>query len=180
MEFKKQFRILNRIYGFAFMFRSRKFKGEKVFGFANNTLDGRYVMFLDYDTPSLDSIKATMRELQDKFYLSDIYIFETNNGFHCICFDKITLDQYLAILNLSYCCENFRKTPLLFGHNQWTLRLTEKDGRKPKFIYRLTSNYNILEKSFAHISIIEKIYGLKINKLNNDGVTKLIGCKYPV
>ena len=180
MILKKQFRILNRIYGIAFMFKSRKFKGKEVFGIANNTIDGNYVMFLDYDNTSLDSIKATVKELQYLFSLSDIYIFQTNNGYHCICFDKISLDKYLAILNSSYCCEDFRKTPLLFGHNQWTLRLTEKDGQKPKFIYRLTSKHNILEKSFAHISIIEKLYSLNINKLNNDGITKLIGCKYPV
>lgn len=180
MEFKKQFKILNRIYGIAFMFRSRKFKGDEVYGFANNTADGKYVIFLDYDHKDLNSIKFLMRDIQDSFTLSNIYIFETANGYHCICFDKVNIDQYLAILNISHCCEKFRKTPLLFGHNQWTLRLSEKDGEKPKFIYRLTSKHSILEKSSAHISIVDNLYDLQINKCHNDGSTKIIGCKYPV
>lgn len=181
MHIKKQFKIFNRIFGVSLMIKSKKFTGKSVYGIANTTPDNQYVIFLDYDDVSLGRIRILLRQLQEMFNLSDFLIFQTkSNSYHCISFDKVSLDKYIAILNSSECCEKFRKTPLLFGHNQWTLRLSEKEGVKPKFIYTLTSKHNILEKSLAHINIIEKLHNLKINKTNADKNTELIGCKYPI
>ncbi len=162
------------------MFKSKKFTGKDVYGVSNNTIDEKFVVFLDYDNTDLRVIRTLLRQLQEMFNLSDFLVFRTNNGYHCICFDKVGLDKYISILNSSECCEKFRKTPLLFGHNQWTLRLTEKDNIKPKLIYKAISKYNILEKSLAHIMIIQQLHDLKINKTNADKYTELIGCKYPI
>ncbi len=159
MIFKRQFKILNRIYGIAVMLRSRKFSGQEVFGFANNTIDGKYVMFLDYDGDvPLKNIKVIVKNIQDSFSLSDIYIFKTNRGHHCICPDKITLDQYLAILNMSYCCKDFRKTPLLFGYSQWTLRLTEKNGKKPKL------KKDLIKKCETDVLTTKKLFEMVLQK----------------
>ena len=183
MEFKKQFKLFKRIIAFVFIVKSKKIT-DKAYGFSNNTVDNKYVTFIDYDIfvseTSLKHIKNKLKEIQNLFCLSDFFIFETNNGYHAINCDKLNLNTFLSVLNISNCDNNFIRTPLLFGHNRWTLRLSEKGSKKPKYLLRLKSNYNNYEKSLAHIKIIENIHNIKIDKRNCDNNTILTGCKYPI
>ncbi len=151
-----------------------------MYGIANNCEDGQYVIFLDYDEKKLQGIKIILRWLQEMYKLSNFYIFESNHGYHVICFDKIPLNKFMTILTCSSCCEKFRKTPLMFGHDRWTLRLSQKEGLKPKHIYTLKSKYNEYKKSNAHIKIISNFYNIPINKSNADKSKKLTGCNYPI
>lgn len=182
MMIKRQIRTKKGVIDFVLGVAYRRFKGEAV-AVDNVTMDEHYLLFLDYDTLSrfdIYNIKELLKEVQELFKLSNMYIFETVNGFHVVCFDKLDPYEFLMIMNMAKPCEKFRKTPLVFGTNRWTLRISEKEGKKPKLLYTLTSRYHRYVKSGAHIKLFNKLYKRKFDDKPNDGETKLSIGKYPL
>jgi hypothetical protein len=61
------------------------------------------------------------------------------------------------------------------------LRVTEKKGERPHYIKKIVSKKAVYQKSLAHILLFEKLYGLKADKTNNDGLKdKIIASGYDV
>jgi len=57
--------------------------------------DGQHILMFDIDINHLyeGKIVAKLRTLQKKFNLSNIYLFQTRNGWHAWCLDKFDLDE---------------------------------------------------------------------------------------
>ncbi len=184
MEELKTIRIGKRMIAFLLIIQQKKFKGEEIYGWANNAADKQYVTFIDYDIQkSADNIKSIVRELREiqKLYLlSEFYLFSTENGYHAINIDKISLSKFQDILDMTTCDRQFFDVPVRFGHMQWVLRLSAKDSKKPEHFLTLASKYHQHEQSLAHRNVLQNFYKLKISDKHCDNNNAFIGAHYPV
>lgn len=158
----------------------RHISNIEVVGYSNRCMDGLYIPFLDYDTTKYERawIIEELRALMFEFSLNDFYVLQTENGFHAVSFDKLTLKRYIELLNRSSCDYNFKTVPIKYGKIVWNLRLTSKH-RKPFIVQKLYGGYHIHSRSKAHIKMFEKIFKYKISdKENLDNSNKLILCRY--
>lgn len=163
---------------FLFLIDWKKIKDE-VYGWTNRTMDGKYLIVLDYDKMELEWIEPEIRELQRLYYLSDFLIFTSNKGYHAICFDKLPLQLYTQILRDSSVDPAYASVPLMYGKRNWTLRWSEKKGKRPHYTKTIASKNSLYDKSKAHIIFIEKMYKMEVqNKNNIDSNSKLILSKY--
>jgi len=158
----------------------KRISNIEVVGYSNRCQDGKYIIFLDYDSEKLDRswIIEELRAIMRDFYLSEFYILQTEHGYHAVCFDKLSLQGLIEILNYSSCDYNFKSVPLKYGRLVWNLRFTAKH-RKP-FIVQVIKNPVLIirEKSKAHIDIFEQRFKRKVNRQNQDNISTLCLCKY--
>jgi hypothetical protein len=107
----------------------------------NSTLkDGWHIPMWDFDDIPLEYVEAALRLVQNKFKLSNIYILNTGKTDHYIayCFQKRPWDVIVTIVSATlFVDHNFFKYGVYREH--WTLRVTPKEGRKPKLIKILYS-----------------------------------------
>lgn len=164
------------------VFRKQRTK-EIVNGYTNRCMDGKYVVFLDYDDFQFEWIQYEIEALQTLFHLGDFYIFESSpNSYHAVCFDKVSVHEYISILRNSSVDTNYINVPLHFGKKVWTLRLTDKDKQPIKYIKRFTAYRDTWrDQSSAHIDLIESLFKeVIVNEQNPDLQEKLVLSRYPL
>ena len=166
---KVKLQAFNRVFVTAFDWKRQK---HDIFGSTNRCYGLGYIIYLDYDGLELDWITAELMEMQELFGLSHFYVFETNHGYHAVCFDKVSLLTYVEVLKNSSADINFIDVPLKYGKKVWTLRWSEKDGEKPKFVRAVLSTRCNRNKSKAHIDFVEKMYPELIGKIDREAQDK--------
>jgi len=116
------------------------------------TIDGFYIVGIDYDKFRLRFLVNELLMIQKLYKLSNIYIIESSkNHYHAVCFDKLFLKEYRELLQNTHCDSMFRRDfSLMFGEPK-VLRLSSKrKNDRPKLIKTLKSNYRIHQQSLPH------------------------------
>ena len=102
--------------------------------------DGNHILMWDFDDKPLDLISASLRLQQYLHDLPKIRILETrlNKGYIAYCLTRCTLNKAIEIISgTQFICYNFLKWGTF--RKRFTLRVTPKEGRKPKLVALLYS-----------------------------------------
>jgi hypothetical protein len=142
----------------------------RTIGIRNNTLDGKRLVFLDYDNTLLDEMLIPeLQYFQKKYELSNFYIFKSSNkpnSYHAICLDKLNPNELMQLLIESGCDERY-KTLALSDLKSWVLRFGKKGLINPEIIKVIVSPSNNRQKSKTHALFLHYQYGLNTKNLNN-------------
>lgn len=142
-------------------------KSEWVAGIGNRCFPVGYVIFLDYDKVPLNYIIDEITFIQEKYVLSEFYVFSTKKGYHAVCLDKVPVGELLDIMDSTVCDKDFRNVPLLSVSKTWVLRQTKKEGKDGDigYLFRITPEERTIftrERSLAHAKFLTSRYGIKI------------------
>jgi len=149
-------------------------------GITNRCKDGQFVLFLDYDLTPIEWIMDELHHLQDECGVGDVYVFKTAKGFHCVNTEKRSFSDVLRLMQLTSCDPNYIAVPLRYGKKAWTLRVSDKRGKR-KITYEGTSKgVNKLVMSRPHNWLLRELYGVKIGKGVEDGEKHFYKSKYPL
>lgn len=137
----------------------------------------KHVIFIDYDTKNLTSIEFELRFLQATFYLGDFYVLETSKGYHAICCSKVSLSEYIRILDVTSC--DFRFKEIVKVRGSGVLRISHKrKASRPVYAGAIRSNYTRRQQSKAHLVFMKKYYSASIRYKNVDYTKMLPVCVY--
>lgn len=159
MNFRWNFRIWNTLYGISFA--TKPYIKERQYGFTNRCSDGKYIVCLDYDRSLLTSVIQEVKLLQKTYKLGSFFIFESSkNSYWAVCLDKVRFDQFVTMIKMTSCDEAYKYVPLNYGVKLWTLRLSEKNGRAPRLVYRVVKTGERVSRgvSEAHYELLQKFY----------------------
>ena len=162
----------------------KKFPSEEfVFAYSNRCIDGKYVVFLDYDDITPAYVYENIKSLQVTFNLSDFYVFSSSinrKGCHAVCLDKVNLKTLIRIMKHGNVDEFYIDIPKFFKKH-WLLRLSEKKAEQIKFLGQIFSNTSSYERSNAHRILLNNLFDIGILKDKTyDNHTKLFGAFYPL
>lgn len=149
-----------------------KLKG--VVGITNKTSDGYYLPFFDYDNMSLIDVVEDLKSIMYNFYLSDIHIILSTNGFNAFSLDKLELSTIHSIFEYSYRIDK-KFIEYSKKKNNITLRL----GNDKIYINRLISSTNKFKLSSAHYILFNDFFkqdilnGIQTTDLNFDNLTEV-------
>ncbi len=119
------------------------------FGYTNIASKGFYLPFFDYDNIDINDILKELKRIQNKFMLSNIYIYESKNGFNALSLDKLPFNVLKELYkNCEYLCEDYVRLGL--DRSFLTLRL---GGDKKLFTVLVTRNRYYI-KSLAHALVL--------------------------
>jgi len=111
-----------------------------VIGVNSQLNNGKHIIMWDFDNEELYAVEATLKIVQVMHGLPNIYILTTGKPKHYIayCFESCTWRQSIEIVAATHFVDpNFFKYGVYREH--WTLRVSPKEGRKPKLVYTLHS-----------------------------------------
>src|SRR3990167_8283698 len=135
--------------------------GKDVFttGTGNRTMDGKYVLYLDYDMMRIEYVIPELKHIQDLWEIGDIHIFKSSDkGFHAISYTKLPAKDFKGILNGSSCDMAFKNIPDMTSYRNWVLRHFEKGATpRPEYVMTLPSPTE-REQSTAHHKFISLLY----------------------
>lgn len=131
-------------------------RSEKVHGYSNRTTDGMYIVTLDYDGLTPEWIRGELVRLQQWFALGTFYLFSSGNGYHAVCFDKLTLAQFMEVLHSSSVDPDYFRVPLTWHKRCWILRVTPKTTGNIQLIDTIVADSH-KESSHAHIRLLENL-----------------------
>ena len=112
----------------------------KVTGVNSNLPNGDHILMWDFDEIPLIVVETALGLMQDIYELPNIYILNTGTQDHFIayCFESLCWKEVVEILAATpYLDDNFFKYGVYRDH--FTLRVTPKEGRKPKLVHTLKS-----------------------------------------
>ncbi len=129
------------------------------YGITNETHDGMYIPFWDFiEDVSLEIISQSLRDIQKRFDISDIYIFQTvpKLSFRAVAFEPYEWKEYIAILASTDLIDlSYLKHSIMRGRA--VIRISEKDGTKNTMVKHLVSESD-LPKSIDHWQFFSSIY----------------------
>jgi hypothetical protein len=149
------FRITtNRFTFFAMFARSQPLEGvtSQVFD-DNDKPTGKHYPFFDLEGASLENIKNTLRKIQLKYGLSNIYITSDNNRtFRGWCFSIVTFETFLKILIDCKGIVDYGFLLYTFKRKEATLRLSRKEGRPLQNVVSVIESFEVpFPKLFRHV-----------------------------
>jgi len=103
--------------------------------------DGNHILMWDFDDIPLSLIKIDLKSLQQEYKLPQIRILNTGKKNHYIayCFKRCQWWNAKRIIAQSlFTCEDYFKWGVF--RKRFTLRVSAKEGRKPKLVTTLYSN----------------------------------------
>jgi len=106
----------------------------KVIGVNSQLDDDRHILMWDFDDVPLEKVVAALNVVKNRYLLSSIYILETKKETNYIayCFTALDWRRVVEIIaQTEHIDWNFFKYGVYRG--RFTLRVTPKDGRTPKF-----------------------------------------------
>ena len=72
---------------------------QKIEGINSKVSEFSHILLWDFDSTNLKEIEKELIRIQDKFFLSDIFIFSDNmKSFHAYCFTRVCFKDLLKIL----------------------------------------------------------------------------------
>lgn len=110
-------------------------------GVNSKLADGNHIVMWDFDDKPLSLVTGILSITQLLYDLPNIYILTTGKPKHYIayCFARVTWQKSIEIVAATeYIDPNFFKYGVY--RERWTLRVSPKEGRKPKLIYTIHSN----------------------------------------
>lgn len=132
-------------------------------GYSSRTEAGRYVLFQDYDNLELSAVIGELKYLQERFKISDYFIFklDRDNSFHAVCLDTFSLAGAYSILKETSCDFAFINSIKRLKTKEWILRLTGKGDRgAPKYLMTIPANSRLV-RSTAHADFLRSL-GVKV------------------
>ena len=173
-----------------FQVRYFKIPTSPVSGYTSRTIDGKHILFLDYDMVSPEIIMVDVVNLFKEGLITHAYIFTTYElkdelgvcgNYHIICLDKNTYYQILKIMEKTHCDNLHKDLAKKTRYRAWVLRFSGKGDRKePKFV-RFIHRKNNKIQSQAHYKLIHLLYSHindKVFKFNFDGCNKALITNY--
>jgi hypothetical protein len=139
--------------------RDEEFLLPNVFAVSSLCEDGMHILIWDFDITDLYKVEKSLSVVQNKFFLSSIYVLETRNGFNAICVDKLQANQVYNIKNETQ-FDDDRHNEFGFKSNNWKFRL----GKEKKHVSTINCNYTTYNKSNAHRKMLYKFYRISILK----------------
>ena len=103
--------------------------------------DGNHILMWDFDNIPLWQVKLTLNCIQQDYELPNIYILNTGKPNHYIayCFKRCSWwDTKRIIAATPFICNDYFKWGVF--RKRFTLRVTPKEGRKPRLVEILHSN----------------------------------------
>lgn len=149
-------------------------------GLTNETADGFYVPFLDYDNIYFDKMLGDVKLLLQRPYpLNVLHICSTKededvNGqrygnYIVVGTDKLTFQQHYEMLCFSKCDRAFKGNFSYYKYKNWVLRMTGKYKNnlkirdEPKFILSVWNDRPVSrEQSLAHAMAYRKLLGIPL------------------
>jgi hypothetical protein len=103
----------------------------------------KHIILWDLDKCNITQAERALRDVQDKYNLSDIHIFsDRNDGFCAICFKQVTYIELLRIIiDTQYIDVGF--ISYTAKRNKATLRMLRKEGRPELKILSTLKTYSI-------------------------------------
>lgn len=133
---------------------------EWVKGYSSRTENGRYVLFHDYDNLTFAELKEELLFLQEKFKLSDYYVFKLDreNSFHAVCLDTFDMGEAYNIQKTTSADLAFIHSIKTLKTKEWVLRYGSKGKRSsPEFFAVISSEFDSRVKSSAHANFLRAI-----------------------
>ena len=165
-------------------FSTQIYRNPNIFsqGISSRCMDGKHILFFDYDDQDLTQIIDEIKFLQEEFKLSNAYIFELDrpDSYHAIILDKFSISDAYTILKESNIDYGYRESVKMVRGREWILRSAEKGNRnKPKYLKTIESNYNNKQISTAHKTFLELYYQIPTYKYKNeDNILKMAVINY--
>ena len=136
-----------------------------------NCVGSKRITFLDYDETLFEEmLLPELRYLQEKYGLSDFYIFKSSqkpHAYHCINLDLLSIADWYAVLQDSSCDMAFQNIARK-DFKTAVLRIAPKGASNaPKFITKLKGVYDGRIKSLAHAKYLHFHQGVDISNINN-------------
>ena len=105
--------------------------------------DGRHIIMWDLEKCSLEQVKETLRKLQRKYCLSDIFVVSDIEGsYRAWCFSKIDFKTFLKILlETEFLDWNFFYYTV--KRKKATLRTNNKKNRAPQRVVCILKSYHV-------------------------------------
>jgi hypothetical protein len=141
---------------------------QRLEGVSSLQPDGKHIIMWDLEKCSLKQAKKTLRNLQGKYCLSDIFIVsDIKDSFRAWCFSKVDLKIFLKILlETEFLDWNFFYWTVTRG--KATLRTNNKKNREPQQVVSVLESYQVLIPS----SCEKVVYDTGLAK---KGLTILLG-----
>jgi hypothetical protein len=116
---------------------------KRLEGVSSLQLDGKHIIMWDLEKCSLKQAKETLRKLQGKYCLSDIFIVSDIEGsFRAWCFSKVEFKIFLKILlETEFLDWNFFYGTVNRG--KATLRTNNKKNREPQRVVSVLESYPV-------------------------------------
>jgi len=179
IEVSKKFKVHRINFSFKlFVWTTPKTRTTGVYDICKN---GRHILLLDYDKFRLEWLENEIKYLQQKYKLSDFYIFQSSQySYHAVCFDMLENYLHNQILRQTNIDESFMNATK-FDYGSRVLRIFPKGKTpKPKFLKTIKSRFNKYPKSLDHIELFEKNYDIKItNKTKAKKLGEIYLINYP-
>lgn len=89
-----------------------------------------HVVMLDFDTPDMEKVRVSVRELQVQWSLADAYVYRTKHGHHAIFwFDHVPFERVKMIINYArFVDPMFKYISRYYDHK--TLRVAGKYAKR--------------------------------------------------
>lgn len=149
--FKKRFRTHSMLYNAP---------DSWVHGYSSRTQFGQYVLFHDYDNLDQEAIEQELKFLQDKYKLSDYYLFKLDreNSFHAVCLDTFSIRKAYEIQRATSCDLAFIHSIKRLQSKEWILRWGKKGERDaPEYVKTISSRHRKHKRSSAHGVFLKKM-----------------------
>lgn len=156
-------------------------------GITNETQDGWYVPFIDYDQINYSKLRAEALRLIRRWQLSGLAVIKTKEkvagdgtvygNYHLIGFDKLRFHEHLDMLMETCCDRNYIRVPNFFRFKHWVLRIapkieeaTWKRLKDRPYLKEWIQGFRSRSytQSMGHYHFMRKYYGLKSLALNWD------------
>lgn len=113
----------------------------KVGGFNSLLTDGNHILMWDFDDTTLDEVKQSLEDIQDRFMLPKIFILETRKdiNFVAYCFQRTPWREAVITVGSTEGVDwNFFKYGVF--RDKFTLRVTDKGNGLPHKVAKLPSD----------------------------------------
>lgn len=178
IELKKRDNHISLFFEMTFPFVQKRFRFHSmlynspnswVHGYSSRTQFGQYVLFHDYDNLDEEAVIQELQFLQDKFKLSEYYLFKLDreNSFHAVCIDTFSIRDAYKIQTSTSCDLAFIHSIKRLQSKEWILRWDKKGDREAPIYYKtIFSKNNVHKKSSAHGVFLKKL-GVPVNMNKN-------------
>jgi len=138
-------------------------KSKVCFGYTNKASNGLFLPFFDYDNVSVSDMYNELKFLQQKYQLSDIYIFNSKHGFNALSLDKIPYNILVHLYSdCKFVCSDYLELGL--KRSFLTLRIG-----KDKSLFDILKSDNIYyKKSLSHAILLNVFFDTDIDIYSNE------------
>jgi hypothetical protein len=118
-------------------------KTQRLEGVSSLQKDGKHIVMFDLEKCSLKQAEKTLRRVQRKYHLSDIFIVsDVEKSYRAWCYSKVEFVTFLKILlDVKFLDWNFFYWTVKRG--KATLRTSAKKGRQPQRVVSVLRSYSV-------------------------------------